>query len=1174
MGSGVAVAGMRTALERLQQRSSDTNQQKPIRRPRGFRRKPIGSQALSPDQSARLPARQLEKYCIAGIGASAGGLEAFTQLLQHLPHDTGMAFVLVQHLDPEHESALVQILSRLTKMPVYEVTNNTRVAPNGIYVIPPNAEMRLVKGVLRLKPRMRSAHAHHSIDIFFESLAEDLGERAIGVVLSGTASDGTLGLEAIKAANGITVAQDGSAKYESMPRCAIASGCVDMVLAPDVIAGELARIARHPYVLGQSALISGALSEDRAPSRAAFGARGQPLPITADSNVFEHILLLLYNRAGVDLSQYKSSSLERRIMRRMVLAKAETPSRYLESLLADPEELQRLYGDLLICVTEFFRNPEVFETLKKSVIRDLVAKNSGKPLRVWVPACATGQEAYSFAMAFMECVEDNAAYPALQIFATDVNEAVLNKGRAGLYTRSSVQNISPARLKRFFVEEPLGYRVAKELRQLVVFARQNVLVDPPFSRIDIVSCRNLLIYLEPTLQEKVLVSFHYALKEDGCLLLGLSESIGRSTDLFAVRDKKLKIYRKSVFSAPLFSPPPRVEGIPKSRSVAVATPLSPAVRPAELSPEREADRVTFKHFAPPGVLVDANLQIVQFRGQTSPYLNPPTHSADFGLLAMAAEGVLLPLRTALEKAQRTLRPVRQHRVSVEDSGRLEYTVDIEVIPLIHLKDLHYLVVFLRNDRSAAHLLTAKTGSPPDTTIARRENKHREARRINVLEQKLQEARDYIDALQTHDKVASAEAQATNEDVQSANEELQSMNEELETSKEELESTNEELITVNEEMISRNAELNHLNADLSNLHLSINLPILVLGHDLVIRHFTPPAEPLFNLMVGDVGRPLGRLKHNLVGVNIEQFIADSVASVRMSELEVQDKNGRWYTLRVRPYLTLDRTIQGAVVVLIDIDDLKRNVDRLTRARNYSEAILRAARDPLLVLGRDLRINATNDAFRHMFKLTRDNTEGRLFFDLSDGAWNIPKLRSLVEDILPRNSFFDDLDITQNFPIIGKRLLRLSGRPLDYEEGLPQMALLSIHDVTAEHEALKTLRTSENRFRRLFDTAQDGILLIDPVTRKILDANPSAVDMLRISLDTLLGQELWEVGLLKDESSSHAIFRELQKQGSIRLTVALRGAHIGLHPIELLGKIYLEGGYEVIQCNLRDIGARPA
>ncbi len=490
-----------------------------------------------------------------------------------------MAFVLVQHLDPEHESALAQILSRLTKMPVHEVTSNTRVTPNGVYVIPPNADMRLVRGVLKLEPRSRSARAHHSIDTFFESLAEDLGQRAIGVVLSGTASDGTLGLEAIKAANGITMAQDGSAKYESMPRCAIASGCVDMVLAPDAIAVELARIARHPYVLGQSVLISDALSEDRALSRAALGARGQPLPATADSAVFEHILLLLRNRTGVDLSQYKSNSLERRTMRRMVLAKVQTPSDYLEFLLADPEELQRLYGDLLISVTEFFRNPEVFEKLKESVICGLMAKNSGKPLRVWVPACATGQEAYSFAMAFMECVEDNVAYPALQIFATDVNEAVLNKGRAAFYTHSAVQNVSPARLKRFFVEEPLGYRVAKELRQLVVFARQNVLVDPPFSRIDLVSCRNLMIYLEPALQEKVLLSFHYALKEHGCLLLGLSESIGRSTDLFAVSDKKLKIYCKKVFSAPLFSPPPKAESAPKSRLVP-AVPAVPAVPPS------------------------------------------------------------------------------------------------------------------------------------------------------------------------------------------------------------------------------------------------------------------------------------------------------------------------------------------------------------------------------------------------------------------------------------------------------------------------------------------------------------------------------------------------------------------------------------------------------------------
>lgn len=1085
-----------------------------------------------------------------------------------------MAFVLVQHLDPGHESALVHILSRITKMPVHEVTNNIRVAPNRVYVIPPNTDMRLVNGVLKLEPRARSARPHHSIDTFFESLAEDLGERAIGVVLSGTASDGTLGLEAIKAANGITMAQDGSAKYESMPRSAIASGCVDMVLAPDAIAAELARIARHPYVLGEGALISEPLNEARVVSQATLGADEQGSPATFDSTVFEHILLLLRNRTGVDLSRYKTSSLERRIIRRMVLAKAQAPPDYLESLLANPEELQRLYGDLLISVTDFFRNSEVFEKLKESVVRGLVAQNSGKPLRVWAPACGTGQEAYSLAMIFMECLEDNAAHPpALQIFATDVNEAVLDKGRAGFYTRGAVQNVSPGRLKRFFIEEPLGYRVTKELRQLVVFARQNLLVDPPFSRIDLVSCRNLMIYLEPALQEEVLRSFHYALKEDGCLVLGLSESVGRSTDLFTVGDKKLKIYFKKAVSLPLFSRPRRPEATVKPRYVPAAPPPVPAVRPVELSPEREADRVTFKHFAPPGVLVDADLKIVQFRGQTSPYLNPPARGGDFGLLAMAAEGLFLPLRTALEKAQKTRHPVRQHRVPVDDSGPLGDTVDIEVIPLMHLKDPHYLVVFLRGDRNTTHPLAVKAGPPSEMAIGNRGIKREGARRINALEQKLQEARDYIDALQSHDKVASAEAQATNEDVQSANEELQSMNEELETSKEELESTNEELITVNEEMVSRNAELNRLNADLSNLHLSINLPILVLGHDLVIRHFTPPAEPLFNLMVGDVGRPLGRLKHNLVGVNIEQFIADSVESVRVSELEVQDKSGRWYTLRVRPYLTLDRTVQGAVVVLIDIDDLKRNVDKLTRARNYSEAILRAARDPLLVLGRDLRVNATNDAFRHMFKLTRDNTEGCLFFELSDGAWNIPKLRGLIEDILPRNSFFDDLEFTQTFPIIGKRIMRLSGRPLDYEEGLPQMALLSINDVTAEHEGLKALRTSENRFRRLFDTAQDGILLIDPITRKVLDANPSAVDLLRTSLDALLGRELWEVGLLKDESSSHAVFRELQKQGSIRLAVVLRGAHADPHPIELLGKIYLEGGCEVIQCNLRDIGARP-
>lgn len=1133
--------------------------------------------AISP-RSQEAGARAQQRPAIAGIGASAGGLEAFTQLLQHLPPKTGMAFVLVQHLDPGHESALPQILSRLTKMPVREAVNNLAVAADHVYIIAPNTDMRLVGGVLKLEPRSRSARLHHSIDIFFESLASDLRERAIGVVLSGTASDGTLGLEAIKAANGITIAQDASAKYDSMPRSAIASGCVDMVLAPDAIAAELARIARHPYVLGQDPALSEASGGGQVARQGGRPPGGRLARVPADSQAFDDILLLLRSRTGVDLSQYKANTLERRIARRMVLARTTSTSRYLESLLADPEELQRLYADLLISVTDFFRNPEVFEWLKSEIIGGLATRSKGEPIRMWVPGCGTGQEAYSLAMAFMECVGDDGIIPALQIFATDINDTVLDKGRAGFYTQGALQNVSPDRLKRFFVEEPLGYRVTKELRQLVVFARQNVLIDPPFSRIDLVSCRNLLIYLEPALQEKVLVSFHYALKDDGCLVLGVSESIGRSSDLFSVSDKKLKIYSKKPISVPLFSVPPRSERViaqkrlptPVSRSAA-----GPAVRPVELSPEREADRVTFRHFAPPGVLVDADFRIIQFRGPTSPYLNPPAHSADFTLLTMAAESLLLPLRTALEKAQKTMRPVRQYRVPVDEHGWHADTVDIEVIPLKNLKDLHYLVVFLPSDKVGARRSAANESPLEPAPSGAREPKQREAlRRIAALEDKLREARDYIDALQAHDRVASAEAQATNEEVQSANEELQSMNEELETSKEELESTNEELITVNEEMASRNAELNNLNADLSNLHSSINLPILVLGHDLIIRHFTSPAGSLFNLMAGDVGRPLGRLKHNLVGVDIEKFISDSVDSVRVCELEVQDKGGRWYTLRVRPYVTLDKAVKGAVVVLIDIDDLKRNVDRLTRARDYSEAILRAARGPLLVLGRGLRVNAVNDAFCRMFKITRDHAEGRPFFDLSDGAWDIPKLRSLIEDILPRNSFFDDFEITQTFPVIGKRMMRLSGRPLDYEEGLPQVALLSIDDVTAQYEALKALRTSETRFRRLFDTAQDGILLIDPLTRRVLDANQSAVELLGVSLDALLGRELWEVGLLKDEPSSHGVFRELQKQGSVRLGVVLKDARLdaGERPIELLGNIYLEGGCEVIQCNLRDIGPR--
>ena len=819
-----------------------------------------------------------KSFPIVGVGASAGGLEAFTQLLQHLPVDTGMAFVLVQHLDPDHESALTEILARATAMPVREVTDKLAVEPNHVYVIPPDKRLSMARGQLRLEPREQTAGAQRSIDSFLESLAQDRQEQAIGVILSGTASDGTLGLEAIKAEGGITFAQDESAKYDSMPRSAVAAGCVDFVLSPEGIARELARIARHPHVSGARAHRGRKPRGDGESSEAAPAKGGRTVELDGGlrMHALRKILLLLRNHCGVDFSLYKPSTIQRRITRRMVLNKCETLEAYAGFLRGNEKELDALYSDLLINVTSFFRNPEAFEALKREVFPKLLQqRRPEEPVRVWVPGCSTGQEAYSLAMAYLEFCENSSRAPKLQIFATDLNEALLEKARHGLYPKSLVQDVSPERLRRFFVEEEGGYRVSKGLRERCVFARQNLLSDPPFSRLDLISCRNLLIYIEAGSQQKILPAFHYALKPDGFLFLGASESIGSSTDLFEPVDKKTKIFRRK----PGVTPGCRCRFRGVIRPAQANAPAGKALegQAGEVNAQREADRVMANRFAPPGVLVDANLQILQSRGATGAYLEPPTGKASFDLLKMAREDLMLPLRAALNKARKQGKVVRTENVSLghDAEGR---RVNLEVMPLKNLKERCYLVCFEEAPRPGAsrgrERASAKRQSPAPASRARRS----ERQRLAELERELAETRDYLQSLQEQYEAANEELQASNEEVTSANEELQSINEELETSKEELESTNEELTTVNEEMANRNQELNRLNSDLNNLHVSINTPILLLGRDLSIRRFTPLAEKLFNLLATDVGRPLSSIRHNLDFPGLEEFIAEVIGTI--------------------------------------------------------------------------------------------------------------------------------------------------------------------------------------------------------------------------------------------------------------------------------------------------------
>jgi two-component system CheB/CheR fusion protein len=880
----------------------------------------------------------LSSFPIVGVGASAGGLDAFREMLGALPVDTGMGFVLVQHLSPTHASLLAEILARTTAMPVTEVRDEPQVEPNHVYVIPPDRKMCIIKGGLRLLPREDHGQ-QRPIDYFLHSLAEDQGSLAIGVILSGTATDGTLGLQEVKAAGGITFAQDDSAQQSSMPRSAIASGCVDFVLSPKEIAEELGRLARHPFVARASA------PKPETP----------PPDAIADEPDLADVLQLLREVTGVDFSQYKPNTFNRRISRRMVLRKMNTLKEYVQFLKSDPVEVQALYQDVLINVTSFFRNPEVFEALKAKVFPALFKdRPQERPLRVWVPGCSTGEEAYSLAIAIAEFAEASGSHLPVQIFATDLNETVIGKARKGIYPKSITHDVSPERLRRFFDEVDGHYRVAKTIREQCVFARHNMLTDPPFSQIDLIGCRNFLIYLEASMQRKIVPLLHYALKPKGFLVLGSSETAASYRELFEVEDARHKIF----VSKPGIRPLTLGQPAEKARN---SGPKSDRPEIIAAVVQREAERILLAKYAPPSVVIDAALEILQFHGDTGPYLAPAPGKASLNLLKMAREGLPVALRTAISKAKKEATSIRKAGLRVKSNGEFREVL-LEVIPLKGSpKEGAFLVLFeAAAPSSSAHLSRGKKSKalepdPAGTAAAGEEAAEPQG---DHLAEELRATREYLQSVIEQQEAANEELQSASEELQSANEELQSLNEELETSKEEIQSTNEELTTVNEELQNRNQELNQTTNDMVNLLGSVETAILMLGPDLCIRRFTPAAEKILNLIPADLGRPIGHVKLTVDLPELETWLREVMGTLSVVEREVQDKNGCWYLLRIRPYRTLDNRIDGAVILLVGIDRLKSAHLQLAaadRSKNEFLALLaHELRNPLAPLRNALNL----------------------------------------------------------------------------------------------------------------------------------------------------------------------------------------------------------------------------
>jgi two-component system CheB/CheR fusion protein len=960
------------------------------------------------------------RFPIVGIGASAGGLAAISELIKALPANPGMAFIVVIHLHPKGGSVLDTLLSPMTRMPVRQAHDNDVIKANHVYVIPAAKYLTVQDG--RLHTAIHRIHQHKTvgaIDRLFVSLAKDAGKRARGVVLSGTGDDGSAGLRHIHENGGLTFVQDpGSAQFRQMPDSAIATGVTNFVLPPDKIALQL--VQKGP-----------------APNPASVPAE----ETDAGSDVLSSIIAVVAQRSGVDYSQYKSPTLQRRIARRMAQKGFASAAAYLHYLHAHPDEARELSSALLINVSGFFRDTEAFRALERRVIMPLALHaDSGKPIRVWVPGCARGEEVYSIGMLLLEHLDRRGKMPRIQMFGTDVSASDIDAARIGCFSEQALANVSSRRLKRFF-DKIHGdrYQVCRELRQLCVFACQEVGSDPPFSNVDLISCRNLLIYFKRPLQERVIETFHYALKSGGALFLGRSESLGDHSEQFTALDRKNRIYTRKGASnrRPSRPAPSPTRNMPPQHA-------EPTVAEALEAP-REIERLLLERYSPPGVYVDENLLIRSFVGDIGNFLQPVSGQANLQLTRMLPTEVVLDIRTAIRAARKSRQPVKRDTrwIAADGSPR---DVTLVLMRAVSGKDRApgYLVLFEKSASPAA----ADTGPVKAPRRHERSEIARLNRQLSAMREQLQTMID--------------EQERSEQELRVANEELQSSNEELQTAKEELQSANEELTTLNEELQDRNQQLDRAASELSTLIAGVNIPIVHLDRDRRIHRFSPAAQAVFNLIDSDVGRSFNQIKPSVELPDLDASIDAALQRGTIAEREVQDTQRRWYSLRVLPFRIHSGHIEGVLIALVDIDAAKRN----------AAAIVETMSEPLLVLDRSFRVLAANPAFYRSFQMNPAETEGIVIFELSNHLWNIPGLHRLLKDMLPRHRRFEDIRIEFHFPEIGHKVFRLNGRRIADDNTGTENILVAFRDVTdAEEVAVRIRDAREEEEQRIAHDLHD-------------------------------------------------------------------------------------------------------
>jgi two-component system CheB/CheR fusion protein len=851
-----------------------------------------------------LPRQASTLFPIAGIGASAGGLEALEQFLRHVPANSGIAFIIVQHLDPTHKGIMHELLKRVTSMEVFQIRDGMRVRPDCVYVIPPNSDMSIMHGVLHLFEPTAPRGLRLPIDFFLRSLADDRQERSIGVILSGMGSDGTMGLRAIKEKMGVALVQEpASAKFDSMPRSAIAAGLADIIAPAADLPGKIIDYLNHTILLANNEMPR----EEK------------------DQSALEKVFILLRSKTGHDFSMYKKNTVYRRIERRMSIHKINRIALYVRYLQENPQEVELLFKELLIGVTSFFRDEAAWEQLRLKVIPALLkTREPRQTLRAWSAGCSTGEEAYSLAIAFKEAAEQ--VKPAqnfkLHIFATDLDRETIDKARQGFYPANIVADVSPERLKRFFIKAEGGYQIVKEIREMVIFATQNVVMDPPFTKLDILMCRNLLIYLTPELQKKLLQLFHYSLNPGGVLFLGSSETISTFIHLFAPLNIKTRIFRRleSVMPAEtqifpvLFPPAPA--GVSKELTM-----LKSATNLQSL-----ADQLLLQKFSPPAVLVSDKGDILYISGKTGKYLEPAAGKANWNIFAMVREGLSFDLGSAFQKVLRQKGTVIAKGLTVGENGGT-HTVDITVKSIQEPEPLRGMIMIVFNDVET---------SPAKKTKAGAKTSPAGHARVLELEQEVRHLREELQTIREEMQSSQEELKSANEELQSTNEELQSTNEELTTSREEMQSMNEELQTVNAEQQSKMDELSWINNDMNNLLNSTEIVTVFLDNDLHVRRFTPGADKIFKLIPGDVGRPLSDIVSDLLYPTMTEETREVLRTLVFSEKQVATTDGRWFSVRIMPYRTMEDVIGGAVITFSNITaakaleaELREEIERLKK-----------------------------------------------------------------------------------------------------------------------------------------------------------------------------------------------------------------------------------------------------